>query len=126
MIKGIAEALVGYRLDPLVGPIIMAAAGGVRAELYRDRSVRLAPVDIDTAREMIGEVKGLAALDGYRGTTPGDLDALARTIVALSSLAGRSALPVWEAEINPLLILPRGDGVVAVDALVIAGDGMLL
>src|SRR5690606_23978367 len=63
-VRSVGEALVGYRVDPLVGPIVMVAAGGVRAELYRDRSVRLAPVDPDTARAMIREVKALVALDG--------------------------------------------------------------
>ncbi|HEX8883895.1 MAG TPA: acetate--CoA ligase family protein [Noviherbaspirillum sp.] len=118
MVHGVGEVLIGYRLDAQVGPLVMLAAGGVLTEIYRDRSMRLAPVDIDTAREMIGEVKALQALAGYRGKPAGDLDALAQAIVALSGLALLPDLKVAEAEINPLIVRAAGEGVVAVDALV--------
>ncbi len=78
MISGVGEALIGYRVDRDVGPLVMVAAGGIFTEIYRDRSLRLAPVDLDTAREMIGEVRGLKVLAGYRGKPAGDIDALAR------------------------------------------------
>jgi acetate---CoA ligase (ADP-forming) len=116
MISGVGEALVGYRVDRDVGPLIMVAAGGVFTEIYRDRSLRLAPVDLESAHEMITEVRGFALLSGYRGKPAGDLDALARAIVALSQLAHDET--VLEAEINPLIVRPAGQGVVAVDALV--------
>jgi succinyl-CoA synthetase beta subunit len=115
MLSGVGEALVGYRVDRDVGPLIMVAAGGVFTEIYRDRSLRLAPVDLDTAREMIAEVRGFALLSGYRGKPAGDLDALAHAIVALSRLARDTT--VVEAEINPLIVRPAGQGVVAVDAV---------
>jgi succinyl-CoA synthetase beta subunit len=116
MTSGLGEVLIGYRVDRDVGPLIVLAAGGVLAEIERDRSLRLAPVDLDTAREMIAEVRGLVALAGYRGKAKGDLEALAQAIVALSQLA--SEADVAEAEINPLIVRPAGEGVVAVDALV--------
>jgi acetate---CoA ligase (ADP-forming) len=116
MVAGLGEALVGYRVDRDVGPLIMVAAGGVLTEIARDRSLRLAPVDLADAREMIAEVRGLVPLTGYRGRPKGDLDALAHAIVALSRLADDPS--VAEAEINPLMVLPLGEGVVAVDALV--------
>ena len=115
MISGVGEALIGYRVDRDVGPLVMVAAGGVLTEIYRDRSLRLAPVDLDTAREMVAEVRGFQALSGYRGKPAGDLDALARAIVALSQLALDAT--VADAEINPLIVRPAGQGVVAVDAL---------
>ena len=118
MMRGLGEALIGYRRDPHVGPIVMVASGGVLAELYRDRSIRMAPVDLETARKMIAEVRGLQPLTGYRGAEKGDLKALADAIVALSSLAIRPDLKVVEAEINPLLVLPQGQGAIALDALV--------
>lgn len=118
MVRGVGEVLIGYRLDAQVGPLVMLAAGGVLTEIYRDRSMRLAPVDLDTAREMIAEVKALQALAGYRGKPAGDLDALAQAIVALSGLALLPDLKVAEAEINPLIVRAAGAGVVAVDALV--------
>jgi succinyl-CoA synthetase beta subunit len=121
MLSGLGEALVGYRVDRDVGPIVMVAAGGILAEIARDRSLRLAPVDLDTAREMIAEVRGLVPLSGYRGKPKGDLDALAQAIVALSRLADDTTIA--EAEINPLIVRPAGQGVVAVDALVkLAGN----
>jgi acyl-CoA synthetase (NDP forming) len=118
MVESIGEVLIGYRLDAQVGPIVMLAAGGVLTEIYRDRSLRLAPVDFGTAKEMIAEVKALEALAGYRGKPAGDLDAVAHAIVALSQLACTDDLVVAEAEINPLLVRRAGQGVVAVDALI--------
>jgi acetate---CoA ligase (ADP-forming) len=114
MISGIGEVLVGYRVDPDAGALVMLAAGGIYTEIYRDRSLRLAPVDVATAREMIAQVRGLAALTGYRGKPAGDLDALAQAVVALSRLACDPT--VIEAEVNPLIVCAQG--VVAVDAVV--------
>jgi acyl-CoA synthetase (NDP forming) len=116
MISGLGEALVGYRVDRDVGPLVMVAAGGILAELARDRSLRLAPVDLAMAQEMIAEVRGLIPLSGYRGGPKGDLDALARAIVTISQLAHDPGIA--EAEINPLIVRSEGQGVVAVDALV--------
>jgi succinyl-CoA synthetase beta subunit len=116
MMAGIGEALVGYRVDPDVGPLVMVAAGGIFTEIYRDRSLRLAPVDLEAARAMIAEVRGLRLLDGYRGKPRGDLDALAHAIVALSRLADDPSIA--EAEVNPLIVGEAGEGVAAVDALV--------
>ena len=116
MITGVGEALLGYRVDPDVGPLIMLAAGGVMTEVYRDRSLRLAPVDLTEARGMIAGVKMMTALSNFRGGPSGDLDALAQTIVKLSQLADDPA--IMEAEINPLIIKPGREGVVAVDAVV--------
>jgi succinyl-CoA synthetase beta subunit len=116
MIAGVGEALIGYRVDRDVGPLVLVAAGGIYTEIYRDRSPRLAPVDTETAVEMIAEVRGLKLLTGYRGKPAGDIAALAQAIAALSRLAVDPA--VVEAEVNPLIVRPQGEGVVAVDAVV--------
>jgi acyl-CoA synthetase (NDP forming) len=116
-ISGLGEALIGYRVDPDVGPLVMVAAGGIFTEIYRDRSLRLAPVDLATAQEMIAEVRGFLPLTGFRGKPKGDLAAVARAIVALSGLALTDA-GVTECEINPLIVRAEGEGVAAVDALV--------
>jgi len=118
MTAGLGEVLIGYRIDPDVGPTVMLAAGGILAEIHRDRSLRLAPVDLAEAKAMIGEVAALKALAGYRGKPPGDLDALAQALVSLSRLAVADGPAVAEAEINPLIVRAQGHGVVAVDALV--------
>ena len=86
MMQGLGEVLIGYRVDGDVGPLIMLAAGGVLAEIHKDRSLRLAPVDIAEAQAMIGEVASLKALAGYRGRPAGDFEALAQAMVGLSRL----------------------------------------
>jgi len=116
MLSGVAGVLIGYRVDRDVGPLIMVAAGGVLAEIERDRSLRLAPIEMAAAHEMVADLRCLPLLCGYRGRPKGDLGALARALVALSQLAHDD--PILEAEINPLLVLPEGKGVVALDALV--------
>ncbi len=119
MERGFAEVLLGYRVDSLVGPTVVLGAGGVLSEIYGDIAIRIAPVSIDTAREMIDEVDGLAPIRGYRGMAKGDLDALADAIVAVSNLARLDGSRVSEAEINPLLVKAEGEGVVAVDGLIV-------
>jgi acyl-CoA synthetase (NDP forming) len=117
MVKGLAEVILGFRRDALVGPVVALGVGGVLAEIYRDVALRLAPVGLDEAMGMIAEVKGLAPVRGYRGMPKGDLAALARAVVAMSLLAERAE--VTEAEINPLIVLGAGQGVVMADALIV-------
>ena len=117
MEQGIGEVIVGFRRDRDVGPIVMVGVGGILAEIGGGHSVRLAPVSIEAAREMIDEVPGFAVLRGYRNRPSGDLEALAGTVHALSLLACATAHDVLEAEINPLLV--KTEGVVAVDALLV-------
>ena len=114
MEQGLAEAIVGYRDDPVAGPLVLVGAGGVLAELHNDHALRCAPVTVAEAEAMIAQVRGLAPLRGYRNLPRGDVCALARVVSQVSILA---LVPgVSEAEINPLMV--RADGVVAVDALV--------
>jgi acyl-CoA synthetase (NDP forming) len=121
MQAGLGEAILGYRLDPQVGPLVLVGAGGTLAELYRDVALRPAPVTRAEAQAMVSEVRGFAPLAGYRNAPRGDLGALAEAIVAFSALA---ELPeVREAEINPLIVKAEGEGVVGVDALLVLGDG---
>lgn len=124
MERGIAEALIGYRHDAEVGPIVTVGVGGALAEIHRDVAVRLAPIDEAMALEMIAEVAGLAIVRGYRGLPEGDVAALADALVRLSALAGLER-PVREAEINPLIVKAAGAGVAAVDGYVALSDGDL-
>ena len=116
MISGLQEVIVGYRRDPQVGPVVTVAPGGINVGLYDDKAVRLAPVDRATAHEMIAEVAGLAPLRGHRNLPRGDLEALARTIIAMSRLAVLEHPVVVEAEVNPVIV--SASAAVAVDALV--------
>jgi len=116
MEHGLAEAIVGYRDDPVVGPLVLVGAGGTLAELYQDFAVELAPVSEAEAEAMIARVKGLAVIRGYRNMPRGDVKALAKALAAFSTLGSE----VREAEINPLIV--KAQGVVAVDARVVFKD----
>jgi acyl-CoA synthetase (NDP forming) len=111
----IQEAIIGFKREPAIGPLVTLGVGGIFAEIYDDIVVRRAPVCVDEAREMIADVRGLRISAGYRGRPKGDLDALAAAVAAFSRLAALDR--VLEAEINPVAIRPEGDGVVAVDGL---------
>lgn len=112
------DCMLGLRNDPVLGPVVLFGAGGVMAEWLEDTSIRLAPVDVVTATEMIAETKIYQQLKGWRGAPAGDLDALAAAIVALSQSADVSGRQ--DMEINPLRVLPEGQGVIALDALITA------
>ncbi|MGH7067416.1 MAG: acetate--CoA ligase family protein [Acetobacteraceae bacterium] len=116
MARGIAEVLVGFRRDPAVGPVVALGAGGVLAEIRADIVVSMAPVDKAEAEALIEGLACLRSARGYRGLPKGDLAGLARALVLVSGLA---ALPeVAEAEINPLIVMAEGEGVVMADALI--------
>jgi len=117
-VRAVGELLLGLRRDPVVGPIVVVASGGVEAELLDDVVVAPAPLDAGRARAMLGELRLLPRLTGFRGHPPGDLDALAQAIAAFSRLALDPTGRLVEAEINPLLVCREGEGVVAVDALI--------
>ena len=116
METGISEIILGYRVDELVGPIVVIGSGGVLSEIYDDKSVRIAPVDFKEAKKMINEVKSLLTITGYRGLPRADINILAKAIVDMSQLASIEAIK--EAEINPVLIKEGQEGVVAVDGLI--------
>jgi succinyl-CoA synthetase beta subunit len=111
------ELILGFRRDPLVGPTVLLGAGGIAAELAPDFAVRLAPVTLEAAHEMIDAVRVTKLIRGFRGLPLGNCEALAQAIVAFSRIALFEDVRVAEAEINPLFV--RADGVVAVDGLVV-------
>lgn len=119
MESGLAEVILGFRRDPQIGPVVVMGVGGVLAEVFRDFALRLAPIGMDEARAMIDEVRGLAVISGFRGLPLGDKEALAHAVAAMSQLACVPDFDVSEAEINPLLVRGEGEGVVAVDGLVV-------
>lgn len=113
------ELIVGCRRDPVAGPLALAGAGGVLAEVLRDARVALAPVTQAGARELLRDLRVAALLDGVRGRPPLDADAAADALVTLSLFA--AAHPeIGAVEINPLLVLPRG--VLALDARIVLHD----
>jgi acyl-CoA synthetase (NDP forming) len=119
LIEGGVETIAGVKRDPVFGPVVMFGMGGIFVEIYRDISLRVAPFGIDTAREMIREIVGYPLLAGARGRAPADIDALARSLALLSAYADRFRDELDSIDINPLMVLPEGKGVIAVDALVV-------
>jgi acyl-CoA synthetase (NDP forming) len=110
------ELIVGARRDRAFGPIVLVGFGGIYAEILRDVSAALAPVDAGTAAALLASLRGAALLAGARGRPPLDVAAVARFVAAFSALF--AAHPeIAEAEVNPLLVLP--DRVVALDARVV-------
>lgn len=111
----VAEILFGYTIDPVAGPVVSVATGGVYAELLSDAVSHPAPVSLQQAVHMINKLRGRKLLYGYRGKANADVDALANTLVKFSQLA--ACARVREMELNPVLALPHG--VAAVDALLV-------
>ncbi len=115
MVRGGRETIVGLSRDPQFGHLLMFGLGGIYVEVLKDVSFRVAPIARADAEEMIRGIRSFPLLRGVRGEPPADLAALAGVLLALSSLA-HDFPEVAEADINPLLVLPRGQGAVAVDA----------
>jgi acyl-CoA synthetase (NDP forming) len=118
LVEGGVETIAGVKRDPVFGPVVMFGIGGIFVEIYRDVALRVAPFGIDTAREMIREIVGYPLLAGIRGRAPSDMEALARALSLLSAYADRFRDDLDSIDINPLIVLPEGKGVIAVDALV--------
>lgn len=112
------EVIVGLKRDPGFGPVLMFGLGGIYVELFKDVSFRVAPVSAEEAREMILETRAGKLLTGLRGARPADLDAVVEVIRRLGQLA-LDFPAIEEAEVNPLLVFPQGQGALALDGRVI-------
>jgi hypothetical protein len=99
----------------------MCGLGGVFAEVLRDTALRVAPVDLREAHAMLGELRGRRLLDGVRGAPPADADSLAHAIVALSELAVSQGGAIDSLDMNPFVVLPQGQGSMALDAMIVPG-----
>jgi acetate---CoA ligase (ADP-forming) len=114
MVDGI-EVILGARTDPLYGPMLVVGSGGILVELIKDVAFRLLPVTPDDARAMIGELKVAKLLAGFRGKPAADIEALVRAICGLSDFFLDHRHLLSDLEINPLMVLAKGEGVRAVD-----------
>ncbi len=122
MVSGGTELILGMHRDAL-GTAILLGMGGVTAELFKDTSIRLLPAQRSLSREealsMAKELKTWPLLDGFRGRAKADIDALVDAIVAFSRMAAQLGDLLVEAEINPVFVLPQGQGVKAADGVVV-------
>ncbi|MEM0128720.1 MAG: acetate--CoA ligase family protein [Thermoplasmata archaeon] len=112
------EVLIGLQRDPHFGPILAFALGGIYVEAIQDVTFRLAPIVSYSAEQMVRSVRGFPVLEGMRGRPAGDLPALYEAIERISQLAVEQP-EIAELDLNPLIVRPRGSGVVAVDARVV-------
>jgi acyl-CoA synthetase (NDP forming) len=107
------EVIIGAKLDPQFGHVIMFGLGGIFVEIYRDVSFRVTPVDRSTARDMIHEIKASSIIKGTRGQQPKDIDAIIDVITKLSGMLVSNP-EIIELDINPLIVYSHG--AVVVDA----------
>ena len=119
MVLNAVETIVGVSYDDQLGPTLLFGAGGVMVEVYNDVALRLCPIDESDAREMMAEVKGARLLEGFRGRPAADVDALVETLVQISYLGAQLEGSLAELDINPLMVLPVGQGVKAADAVAV-------
>jgi acyl-CoA synthetase (NDP forming) len=114
-VPGDIEALVGVTSDPTFGPLVICGLGGVLVELLRDASYRLPPVTDADANEMLDTLRLAPLLAGYRGAPAGDRAALVDVVRRVSALV--EIIPeLRELDLNPVMVLPPGQGAVVVDA----------
>jgi hypothetical protein len=119
MVEGV-EVLVGALRDPELGPFVMVAPGGVRAELYGERAIAPAPCDAVDADGLVAECRALdALLRGYRGERPADRLALVETITRTSALVAALGSRLVALDLNPVIVGPAGAGATVVDARII-------
>ncbi|MEO7727073.1 MAG: acetate--CoA ligase family protein [Burkholderiales bacterium] len=116
MVAGGIELIVGTRCDAQFGALVMVGAGGVWAETLRDTQCALAPLTQQRALELIQGLRVWPLLTGARGQPPADVNKLADAIVHVSWLAATLGPRLVELDINPLLVKPAGQGVIAIDA----------
>ncbi len=109
------EVILGSTRDPKFGPIVMFGLGGILVEVLKDVTFRVAPMWESSAENMIKSIKAYKVLQGVRGNPPSDIEALKECILRLSQLVSEHP-EIAELDINPLLVLPEGEGCVVADA----------
>jgi acyl-CoA synthetase (NDP forming) len=117
MVPAGVEVVVGARVDPLLGPLVVAGFGGVLVELLRDSAVELAPINAGEAAGMLLGLRGAALFGGFRGAPAVDLDRLADILVRVSEFAAEQLSLIAELDINPIIC--SGSSITAVDALIV-------
>lgn len=124
MVSGaVAELIVGIQRDQQFGPALVIGAGGILVELIADSASLLLPTDRQAVR---GAVKGLASaalLQGFRGRPAGDMEAVVDAVMAIAAYADANWATLVELDVNPLMVLPAGEGVIAADALIASSPG---
>jgi acyl-CoA synthetase (NDP forming) len=122
VLGAVAELLIGVKRDPAFGQVLVVGAGGVLVEMVQDSATLLLPTDRPSVEKAIRGLKIARLLSGYRGKPAGDVDAVIDAVLAVSRFAEDNYDRLAELDVNPLLVLPRGRGAVAADALILMAD----
>ena len=119
MVDGVvAELLVGVALDEQFGPYLMVGGGGILVELMKDSASLLMPTTRERVLNALGQLKCAPLLNGFRGAPPADVNAAADVMMAVAGMVENDPSSIIELDINPLMLLAEGQGVVAADALI--------
>jgi len=119
MVPGaVAELIIGVKRDDQFGPVVVIGSGGVLVNLINDSATLLLPVRREHVEAALRSLEGFRLLDGYRGKPRGDVAAAVDAVLAVAAFAESHFEEIVELDVNPLLVLPEGGGVVAVDALI--------
>ena len=119
MVEAGVEMVLGIGQDDTFGPTVTVGLGGVFVEVLNDTAVRVPPFGCADVRAMLAELRGRPLLDGVRGGPPLDVDALVDVVMRVQRMALELGEDLAELDINPLMVLERGKGVVALDALAV-------
>jgi acyl-CoA synthetase (NDP forming) len=119
MIAGGVEVFAGVKRDPGFGHFLAFGIGGVAIEVLRDFALRQLPLREGDAEAMIGEIRAAPLLDAVRGQPAADVPALARCLYALGDFAWANRQDIAEIDVNPIKVLPAGQGAVVLDALIV-------
>jgi acyl-CoA synthetase (NDP forming) len=122
-IAGAVEMALGITRDPVFGPVAMVGLGGVFIEVLKDFALHRCPLDPAQAERMVRSLRGFPLLDGARGRPKADVAALARALSRLSAFAAAAGPRLRSVDVNPLLVLPEGQGCYAADAVIELAEG---
>ncbi|MBT6614711.1 MAG: CoA-binding protein, partial [Deltaproteobacteria bacterium] len=114
----VAELIVGVARDEQFGPYLIVGGGGILVEMMKDSTSLLLPTTREHVLQALGQLKCAPLLNGFRGAPPADRNAAVDTILAVGDIVEKDPSLINELDINPLLLLARGKGVVAADALI--------
>jgi acetyltransferase len=119
MTRNGTEVMIGMSQDPQFGPTIAFGMGGIYVEILKDISLRVAPLSKFDAEQMVNEIKGHPILQGIRGKKRSDIEAIVDVLLRVARLAEDCRNTISEIDINPLIVFDEGQGVKALDALVV-------
>jgi acetyl-CoA synthetase len=111
------EMVIGARVDPLFGPLVVVGLGGILVEVLKDTALAPAPVTKAQALDLLHGLKGVRLLQGFRGMPAVDMEALAEVVCQVSRFAADHRGRIKELDVNPLIC--SGGRITAVDALIV-------